>query len=105
MAAGVGSNPFGISIDRFGNVVDANGRSASPQPSHPSTRQQYAYGSSHRHDIDGELDSSPRYVPAQNMNPAHTRARSKSQSDVRGRGKYTEDGRLVLFPGTVLFLR
>ena len=98
-AAGVASNPFGISIDRFGNVVDANGRSASPQP-HPSSRQQYAYGSSHRHDIDGVLDPLSRYPPvAQNVSPAHARARSKSQSDVRARGNYTEDGRLVLFPG------
>ena len=97
--AGIASNPFGISLDRFGNVIDANGRSASPQP-HPSTRQQYAYGSSHRHDIDGVLEPSSRYPPAaQNGNPTNARARSKSQSDVRGRGMYTEDGQLVLFPG------
>ena len=33
-------------------------------------------------------------------NPVQARARSKSQSDLRVRGKYTEDGRLVLFAGT-----
>ena len=100
--AGMGSNAFGISIDRFGNVVDTNGRSASPQP-HPSSRQQYAYGSSHRHDIDGVLDPQSRYPAPQNMNSAHSRARSKSQSDVRAGGKYTEDGRLILFPGIFCF--
>ena len=82
------NNPFGISMDRYGNVVDANPRSASPQP-----HQGYAYGNRHRHDV----DDSSRYPAANPMMQA--RARSKSQSDLRGRGRFTEDGRAVLFIG------
>jgi hypothetical protein len=93
------NNPFGISIDRFGNVMDANGpgRSPSPQPNaYPerNSRQQYAYGSSHRHDIDDQSRYSVQ------SSPAHVRARSKSQSDLRARSKYTEDGRQILFTGS-----
>ena len=84
------NNPFGISLDRFGNVVDASGRSVSPQPTDRS-RQQYSYGSQHRHDIDERVVDQNRY-----SNPVQTRARAKSQSDLRVRGKYTEDGKLVI---------
>ena len=93
-AAIVANNPFGISLDRFGNVVDASGRSVSPQPDDRS-RQQHSYGSQHRHDIDERVVDQKRY-----SNPVQARSRTKSQSDLRVRGIYTEDGRLVLFAGT-----
>jgi hypothetical protein len=54
------ANPYGIQIDRFGNVVDQRG--------------------------EGE-----RYP---------VRGRSKSQADLRGRTKYTDDGKAILFIGT-----
>lgn len=86
-AAVASNNAFGISLDRYGNVVGDQ----------PAARGggQYAYGAQHRHDLDlgpGERGAPP---PAQ-----QARARSKSQSDVRSRGKYTEDGRLILFAGS-----
>jgi hypothetical protein len=85
-AAVAPNNAFGISLDRYGNVVGDQ----------PPARGggQYAYGAQHRHDLD--LGPAERGAP-----PAQqARTRSKSQSDVRSRGKYTEDGRLILFAGT-----
>ena len=90
-AAPSASNPFGISMDKYGNVLDST--RSTPPSNRPSSRADYAYGSSHRHDLIDEV-SSNRYAPP-SANPA-SRARSKSQSDVR-RGKFTEDGKPVLF--------
>ena len=66
----------------------------------PSSRQQYAYGSHTHHEIDDQT----RYSASSNhaMNPVHARARSKSQSDLRSRAKYTEDGTPILFMGKYL---
>ena len=90
------NNPFGISMDRYGNVMD--------QSSHQQGGNRnsgggggsggYAYGSAHRHDIDdGGRDA--RYP-----SPSQMRARSKSSGDLRR--KLTEDGRPILFSGITL---
>jgi len=78
------NNPFGISMDRFGNVMD--------NPPQQGNRNSggYAYGSAHRHDVDDARDA--RY-----SSPAQMRTRSKSSGDLRR--KLTEDGRPILFSG------
>jgi hypothetical protein len=110
----IASNPFGISIDRFGNVMDAAPpRATSPQPPNgyperASSRLQYAYGSHHRHDVDEHVSPAPenRYsMPPIAATPPQARTRSKSQSDARSRPKYTEDGRQILFIGTSFPIR
>ena len=95
------NNPFGISLDRFGNVMDGSHQAdvggSNAYSDRPSSRQQYAYGSQHRHDVDDRA----RYSASSNhvMNPTQARSRTKSQSDLRSRAKYTEDGRPILFMG------
>jgi len=104
-ASAMTNNPFGISMDRYGNVVEPT-RSVSPQPppGYPdrasSRHAQYAYGSQHRHDIDDPPPSVENRYSMGGVPAAHSRARSKSQSDLRARPKYTEDGRQILFVGT-----
>lgn len=88
------NNPFGISMDRFGNVMDG----PSPQGGNRYSgggagSGGYAYGSAHRHDIDDVAGRDARYAAP----PSQMRARSKSSGDLRR--KLTEDGRPILFSG------
>lgn len=87
-----GNNPFGISLDRYGNVVDSNVPTGYERTS-SRPGSQHAYGSHHRHDID---------EPARHGTPAHMRSRSKSYNDLRSRPKFTEDGGAILFMGMLL---